>query len=654
MRVIIAEKPSLARAIADALPGSAKRSDGAIHVGDTIVSWCLGHLLEQAAPDAYDPRYKQWRLDHLPIVPERWKLMPRSKARGQLEVLRGLLKQANELVHAGDPDREGQLLVQEVIEYLGWKGPVSRLLINDLNRPAVKQALARLEDNRIYHPLYRAAEARSRADWLYGINLSRAWTLTGRQAGHDGVLSVGRVQTPVLGLVVRRDQAIARFVPRPFHVLWADFKVEQGIVRGWWQPGEQHPLDDQGRLLQRGPADALAARLPDAEGVLSTLDARTRRQAPPLPYSLSALQVDAARRYKLSAKAVLDTCQSLYERHRLITYPRSDCRYLPEAHLSEARKTLQGACAHDPALTGWLAGADFTLRSKAWNDKQVGAHHALAPTGLRPDFARLSANEANVFRLIARNVLAQFYPALQTREIKAEFSVLNELFRAQGQEILMPGWKPLFTTREEAPPLPAMREGEPARVVDQAVEDRETRPPEPFTDASLIKAMMNIARYVDDPEVKRTLRDTDGLGTEATRAGILETLLDRGYLVRQGSALRATRTGQALIDALPDAATRPERTALWEQRLRAIAEGNDQVAPFMANLVADLHTLLAGADTQRMRQALTTAEGFEATATKRGRGKTSRRGTSSKRTASKSGTTKRAPRSHRRAKTTNS
>nr|WP_298416190.1 DNA topoisomerase III [uncultured Halomonas sp.] len=654
MRLIIAEKPSLARAIADALPGAAKRSDGTIQVGDTIVSWCLGHLLEQASPDAYDSRYKQWRLDHLPIVPEHWKLMPRSKARGQLKVLRGLIKQANEIVHAGDPDREGQLLVQEVIEYLGWKGPVSRLLINDLNRPAIRQALARLEDNRIYLPLYRAAEARSRADWLYGINLSRAWTLTGRQAGHDGVLSVGRVQTPVLGLVVRRDQAIARFEPRPFHVLWVDFKVEQGIVRGWWQPGEQHPLDDQGRLLQRGPAESLAAQLPGAMGAVSKLEARTKRQAPPLPYSLSALQVDAARRYKLSAKAVLDTCQSLYERHRLITYPRSDCRYLPEAHLLEARKTLRGACTDDPTLSSWLAGADFTLRSKAWNDKQVGAHHALAPTGLRPDFTRLSASEANVFRLIARNVLAQFYPALQTREVKAEFSVLDERFRTQGQEVLVPGWKPLFTTRDEAPPLPSMREGEQATVVDQAVEDRETRPPEPFTDASLIKAMMNIARYVDDPEVKRTLRDTDGLGTEATRAGILETLLDRRYLVRQGSALRATRTGQALINALPDAATRPERTALWEQRLRAIAEGEDQPAPFMTNLIADLHTLLAGADTQRMRQALSSAEGFEAAEVKRGRGRTSRRDTSNKRTASKPGTTKRAPRSNRRARTTNS
>ncbi|MCP1366339.1 DNA topoisomerase, partial [Halomonas sp. BBD48] len=388
MRLIIAEKPSLARAIADALPGHVSREEGSLRVGQTQVSWCLGHLLEQAAPDAYDPRYKQWRLDHLPIVPQQWKLIPRHNARGQLKVLRALIKQADSVVHAGDPDREGQLLVQEVIDYLGWRGPVDRLLISDLNRPAVVRALERMEDNRAYQALYYAAEARSRADWLYGINLSRAWTLTGRQAGHDGVLSVGRVQTPVLGLVARRDREIADFVPRPFYVLWADFQVEHGTLRAWWQPDDSHALDDQGRLLKREPAETLAARLPGAQGNVSALDTQKKRQAAPLPYSLSALQVDASRRYKLSAKSVLDACQALYERHRLITYPRSDCRHLPQGHWSEARRTLEGACLGDDQLAGWFGGADFSLRSKAWNDKQVGAHHALAPTGARPDFTR--------------------------------------------------------------------------------------------------------------------------------------------------------------------------------------------------------------------------------------------------------------------------
>ncbi|WP_416140361.1 DNA topoisomerase III [Halomonas sp. HK25] len=628
MRLIIAEKPSLAIAIADALPGASRKQEGAITVGDTTVTWCLGHLLEQAPPDAYDPALKQWRLDTLPILPSRWKLTPRPKARGQLAVIRGLLKSAREVVHAGDPDREGQLLVQEVIEHLGWKGAVSRLLVSDLNRPAVQRALTRLEDNARYQPLYRAAESRSRADWLYGINLTRAWTLTGRQAGHDGVLSVGRVQTPVLGLVVRRDAEIRDFTSHPFFVLWADLAVARGTLRAWWAPGEGQPLDDQGRLLARAPAADLAERLAGAEGKLTKLETQNKRQAAPLPYSLSGLQVDAARRYGLSAKAVLDTCQALYERHQLITYPRSDCRYLPEEHFAAARTTLEGACRADDTLRGWLAGADFTRRSRAWNDKQVGAHHALAPTGRPMDPARLSATEANVFRLIARNVLAQFYPPLATREVKAEFMILDEAFRARGQEILEAGWKPLFTTRDEAPPLPALSEGEACRVNEAAVEDRETRPPEPFNDASLIKAMMNIARYVEDPAVRRTLREHDGLGTEATRAGIIETLVERGYLVRQSKALRATRLGSALIASLPEAASRPERTALWEQRLSAIAEAGADPAPFLGDLISDLQRLLASADAGRLRQALATARGEEPTA---GRAAPKRRGTASRR-----------------------
>ncbi|MDI5985560.1 DNA topoisomerase III [Halomonas sp. M4R5S39] len=626
MRLIIAEKPSLARAIAEALPGHQGRVEGAIVAGETTVTWCLGHLLEQAPPDAYDPAFKAWRLDHLPILPGRWKLTPRPKARSQLAVIRRLLKGASEVIHAGDPDREGQLLVQEVIEHLGWKGPVSRLLVSDLNRPAVQRALGRIEDNGRFLPLYRAAQSRARADWLYGINLTRAWTLTGRQAGHDGVLSVGRVQTPVLGLVVRRDAEIRDFEPRPFFVLWADLAVARGQLRAWWVPGETHPLDDQGRLLAREPAAALATRLPGAEGRLTALETRDKRQAAPLPYSLSALQVDAARRFGLSAKAVLDICQRLYERHKLITYPRSDCRYLPEEHWAAARATLEGACGADAPLRGWLAGADFSRRSKAWNDKRVGAHHALAPTGKPADPSRLEKAEGDVFRLIARNVLAQFYPPLATREVKAEFTLLGECFRARGQEVLEPGWKPLFSTRDEAPPLPPLSEGEACRVLEAGVEDRETRPPEPFTDASLIKAMMNIGRYVEDPAVRRTLREHDGLGTEATRAGIIETLLERGYLVRRAKALRATRLGSALIASLPEAVGRPERTALWEQRLGAIAEAGDDPAPFVAALIEDLHGLLAATDAGRLSQALAQARGEEAPSPGRGKPASRRRG----------------------------
>ena len=636
MRLIIAEKPSLARAIADALPGGGKRQEGAIVCGDTTVTWCLGHLLEQAPPEAYDPADKQWRLDRLPIVPGTWQLAPRSKARGQLAVIRKLIKQATSVVHAGDPDREGQLLVQEVIEHLKYRGPVQRLLISDLNRPAVSRALASLRPNAEFQPLFQAAQARSRADWLYGINLTRAWTLTGRQAGHDGVLSVGRVQTPVLGLIVRRDNSIRDFKPHPFYPLWVDLQVAQGQLRAWWAPKAHQPLDEQGRLIDRTPADALAAQLPGARGTLTTLDQQEKRQAPPLPYSLSALQVDAARRFGLSAQMVLDICQRLYEQHKLITYPRSDCRYLPEEHLALAQRSLSGACQNDDTLRGWLNGADFTLRSKAWNNKQVGAHHALAPTGKPADFSQLSATEGHVFRLIVRNVMAQFYRPLRTFEVKAEFTLLNEAFRARGQSILDPGWKPLFTTREDTPPLPPLTQGEACQALAAGVEEKETRPPEPFTDASLIKAMMNIGRYVDDPNVRRTLRDTDGLGTEATRAGIIETLVQRGYLVRQQKALRATKLGCALIAALPSAVSTPERTALWEQRLRAISEQQDDPNAFQHALLEDLRALLSQSDAAKLRHSLQTAQGEAGNPAKRSgatkKSYTRRKSTGSKKT----------------------
>ncbi len=347
---------------------------------------------------------------------------------------------------------------------------------------------------------------------------------------------------------------------------------------------------------------------------------------------------------------MLDVCQTLYERHQLITYPRSDCRYLPAAHHREAGKTLTSACQLDDQLRGWVEQANFGLRSKAWDDARVGAHHALAPTGRPADMNKLNRDEANLFRLIARNVLAQFYPALETYETQAIFEFLDERFKAQGREILEPGWKPLFTTRDDVPALPPLTRGEPATATDASSEDRETRPPEPFTDASLIKAMMNIARYVEDPAVKRTLRESDGLGTEATRAGIIETLLTRGYLVRDRKAIKATRTGHALIDSLPPAATRPERTALWEQRLSAIADNQDAPAPFLEALISDLRALLGQADAGRLNQALKlAAQGSapEAPAAKRGGRKTgasrSRRrstGTRSKAAPSKGGQSK--------------
>ncbi|ANF57990.1 DNA topoisomerase 3 [Halotalea alkalilenta] len=617
MRLIIAEKPSLARAIAAACPQYRfDNREGHLAAQGLVISWCFGHLLEQAPPDAYDPRYKHWALDHLPIIPATWQLMPRPKSRAQLAVLKRLIKSASEVVHAGDPDREGQLLVQETLDYLGWRGPVKRLLINDMNESAVRKALGAMRDNAEFDALFEAAQSRSRADWLYGINLSRAWTLIGKRAGHDGVLSVGRVQTPVLGLIARRDAAIEAFVPVPFHVLWADFRTQGGVTRAWWQPLERERLqaekriDEEGRLLAREIAEDFAATLPGAAARLAQLERKPKRQRAPMPYSLSTLQVDAARRHKLSAQQVLDAAQALYERHQLITYPRSDCRHLPVNFLDTAAATLDAACRGDATLAQWLGGADMRLRGKAFDDGKITAHHALAPTGRAPQWSRLSPAQTSVYRLVVRNVLAQFYPDHEYLEVKALFEAPldharpAEPFLAQGREIKVEGWKPLFTVQAESPPLPPLRQGEAAQVTDHGIDDRMTQPPAPFNDASLLNAMTHVARYVEDPEVRRTLRETDGLGTEATRAGIIETLIKRALVVRAQGALRATRAGRALVDALPESATRPERTALWEQELSLICEGRRRSAPFMEMLITELRELLGEADVARMRAAL--------------------------------------------------
>ena len=356
-RLFIAEKPSLGRAIADALPGSKKRDQGFIRCGNgDAVTWCIGHLLEQVEPDAYDERYKKWNMADLPIVPQQWQLRPRKSASKQLTVIRKLLKEADQIIHAGDPDREGQLLVDEVIDHLkvskAKKEKVQRLLISDLNLPAVKRALSQMRSNREFIPLSVSALARSRADWLYGMNMSRAYTLLGQSAGYQGVLSVGRVQTPVLGLVVRRDEEIENFVPKDYFTLYALIPYESDSqvfdIRARWKPSEAcRPWQDEdGRVLSRKLVENVAGRIAGQPATVTDSEHKQTRQAPPLPYSLSALQIDAAKRFGMNAQDVLNICQSLYEKHKLITYPRSDSRHLPEEHYGQAASVI-AAVAHN-------------------------------------------------------------------------------------------------------------------------------------------------------------------------------------------------------------------------------------------------------------------------------------------------------------------
>lgn len=583
MRLFIAEKPSLARAIADILPKPHRRGDGFIACGnDQMVLWCVGHLLEQAQPDAYDSRYARWSLADLPIIPDKWQLQPRPSVSKQLNVIKQLLQQADEVVHAGDPDREGQLLVDEVLDYLDLvaekRQNVRRCLINDLNPQAVERAVERLRYNREFIPLCVSALARARADWLYGINMTRAYTILGRNAGYDGVLSVGRVQTPVLGLVVRRDEEIEDFIPKDF------FEVKAHIITpaderfiAQWQPSDscESYQDEEGRLLHRPLAEHVVNRITGQPAFVTSYNDKRESETAPLPFSLSTLQIEAAKRFGLSAQQVLDICQRLYETHKLITYPRSDCRYLPEEHFAGRHSVLNAISIHQADLLP-LEVMDSDRRNRCWDDKKVDAHHAIIPTA-RASKVNLTTDEGKVYRLVAQQYLMQFCPDAQFRKCVIELDIAGGKFVAKARFLAEAGWRTLLGSKErdeenEGAPLPVVEKGAELLCERGEVVERQTQPPRPFTDASLLSAMTGIARFVQDKDLKKVLRATDGLGTEATRAGIIELLFKRTFLFKKGRYIHASPAGRALIHALPDIAARPDMTAHWESTLTQISE----------------------------------------------------------------------------------
>ncbi|MGB1255118.1 MAG: DNA topoisomerase III [Thiolinea sp.] len=622
MILYIAEKPSLGRALADVLPRPHSRGDGFIRLGNgDVVSWCIGHLLEQAEPETYDPAFKKWSRDHLPIVPEQWKLVVKANTRKQFTVLKKLIKEADVLVNVGDPDREGQILIDEVINHC--KVPktkvqaTQRCLISDLNPEAVKKALNKLRSNSEFIPLATSALARARADWLYGINMTRLCTLKGQQSGYSGVLSIGRVQTPLLGLVVKRDLEIENFVSKPFYEVFAVLQTTAGeSYRAKWKPSKacEDYMDDEGRVLSKQLAENVVSRIKNQDGTILKVEQKKKQQPPPLPYNLSALQIDAARRFGLNAKQVLDTCQNLYERHKLITYPRSDCRYLPEEHYVEANAVVTAIAKTCEALQTAVSDADTTIKTKAWNDKKVSAHHAIIPTRKAMEGNRLSATEANIYELVARQYLAQFYPPFEYLDKQIDTEVAGGLFIARQKDILAQGWKVLFPTAKSAQTkaaanktedkaetdnegfalnkLPDVKKGDGVHCTDAELKEKQTTPPRHFSDATLLGAMTGIARFVSDPAIKKVLRETDGLGTEATRAGIIELLFKREFLMRKGKEIRATETGRQLITSLPDNVGAPDMTAQWESQLEAISQKSMRYGDFMQPMVQGLQQLI--------------------------------------------------------------
>ncbi|WP_434152253.1 DNA topoisomerase III (plasmid) [Methylocaldum gracile subsp. desertum] len=584
MRLFIAEKPSLGRAIAEYLPSKGKPvGTPATHIvcGNDVVTWCFGHLLEVQEP----PECKSWNMAALPIDTHLWPQAPRKDAANQVKVIRGLLAECSEVVHAGDPDREGQLLVDELLDYLGNRKPCKRIWLAALDEKSVVTALNSLKNNQDYVNLSASAKARQDGDLLVGINLSRAYTLAAEKTGYNGVLSIGRVQTPTLALIVNRCMAVENFQPKDFFTVNADLRFQAGAFVATWLPGNEIPTDEAGRVLDRGIAETIKGKVEGQTAKVEKFTSAEKQEEPPLPFALSALQAAANKQYGLSAQDVLNTAQELYEA-KLTTYPRTDCSYLPENQHEDVSRVLAGLPDDYQAL---VEAADPARKSSAWNDKKITAHHAIIPTGTKP--GQLTARQAQVYDLIVRAYLAQFFPPFIYRQISIIVDVAGETFRANGKTPIQPGWtvingRNLDEDEKEdegiKQSLPDLVKGALGDCIRADVVAKKTTPPAYFTEGTLIKAMTNIHQWVDDPELKIRLKETAGIGTEATRAGIIETLKKRRFIVERGKTLRDTEAGRKLILALPERVKSPGLTGLFEQLLSAIAEGTITPAQFLA------------------------------------------------------------------------
>ena len=612
MRLFIAEKPNLAKAIANGL-GNGRTDSGCIRCGDDVVTWCFGHMLELAWPQEYKPEYSQWRREHLPIIPSEWKYTIRKDAAKQLAVIGSLLREADSVVNAGDPDREGQLLVDEVLEHFGYQGPVARIWLPSLDDKSVRIALNGIRDNAPYAPLRDAARARSLADWLVGINATRAMTIKGREGGRSETLSLGRVQTPTLALVVARDREITNFKPTDYFVLRAALAHAAGEFTATFVPSEaQTGLDASGRMVDFTQVAAVLERVNGVEGVVTESLRENKSKAAPLPHSLSSLQKAASAQLGMSAQEVLDTAQSLYER-KLTTYPRTDCRYLPGEQFDGAAAVL-AALSSLPGLEQVAGTADASLKSAAWNTQKVTAHHAIAPTGeLPPD--NLKPEERSLYRMIATAFCLQFHPPMRYEARKIAVNLADTRWEVTGRRMVDAGWtafskdevtgrrmvdagwtafsKDEEDDRQEEESLPPVEQGDAVNCRKVESVKKKTSPPSRFSEGTLVEAMTSVHRFVGDADAKATLRETKGIGTEATRAKVLETLKERGYLALDKKSIVSTPLGREIIDLTPPALKDPITTAEWESRLEAIAQGRETLDAFLAEQIRVLPDLLA-------------------------------------------------------------
>ncbi len=599
--LVIAEKPSVGRDLARVLPGAFEKHEGYLEGPEHIVTWAVGHLVQLADPDEYGERFKKWRMADLPIVPDRFKLVVRDeRSRRQMNVIKRLLDRDDSdlVINACDAGREGELIFAYLYEKSGSQKPVKRLWLNSMTQQAIKEAFARLRPGQELHSLEAAARSRSEADWIVGMNATRAATIRLRSA-FDGAVSLGRVQTPTLAILAQREEEIRAFKPEPYWIIDATFDPvsEPGGRR---YEGRFHKGANP-RLKAAEEASKIVAACSEQTGEITKLEKSERRERAPLLYDLTSLQSDASSRYGFTLRRTLAAAQRLYEEHAALTYPRTSSRFLTSdmvGQLKPIARLVGGVSRSDyGAAADYVTGLDVLPLGRVINDARVSDHHAIIPTlAERHPVEKFSDDDRKVYDLVVRRYLAVFHPDAVVENTRVETTVREHVFRTRGKRILVPGWRSAYGEtadtdegrdddegREQQ--LPKLEQGEGAAVIEVGSEEKETKPPRRYTDGSLVRTMETAGKLVDDEELREAMKES-GIGTPATRAAIIERLIQVGYVERDGRALTVTEKGLNVVRLLGEhALTSPDLTGEWEHRLAKIEAGADSRKAFMGDIV---------------------------------------------------------------------
>jgi DNA topoisomerase III len=595
--LVIAEKPSVGRDLVRVLPGSFTKQEGYLEAPEHVVTWAVGHLVQLADPDEYDDRFKKWRMADLPIVPDRFKLVIRDeRSKKQMNVVKRQLGRddVDAVVNACDAGREGELIFAYLYEKSGSRKPVKRLWLNSMTREAIEDAFGRLRPGAELASLEAAARSRSEADWIVGMNATRAATIRLRSS-FDGAVSLGRVQTPTLAILARREQEIRGFKPEPYWVVDALFDPVLDGPRPY--EGRYHAGANP-RVKTAAEADAVVRDCDGQTGEITKLEKSERKERPPLLYDLTSLQRDANSRFGFSARRTLAAAQRLYEEHKALTYPRTNSRYLTRDLIPDIKPIarLVGERGEYSQASAYVLGLDVLPLGRVVDDAKVSDHHAIIPTRAdRHPVDKMAPDDLRVYDLVVRRFLAVFHPDAVFENTRVETTVASHIFRTRGKLMLVPGWRGVYGElpdseradddegREQQ--LPRLVHGEDVAVKEVGSEEKETKPPRRYTEGSLLAAMETAGKLVDEEELREAMKDS-GIGTPATRAAIIERLLQVGYIERDARALLVTEKGMNVIRLLGEhALTSPGLTGEWENRLAKIETGEDSREAFMGDIV---------------------------------------------------------------------